>query len=95
MNRVLIAGTVLLLAAVVAVGIGSDHAAAQPAAPRGKWEYKVLTPTAIEELGGKDGGALAAGLNKLGDEGWELVAIEPGHVPPPVKLPRYVFKRPK
>jgi len=75
--------------------MGSSYAIAQPAAQRSKWEYRVLTPSAIEELDGKDVGTLAAGLYKLGDDGWELVTIEPGHVSPPVKLPRYVFKRPK
>jgi hypothetical protein len=66
----------------------------KPAAAR-KWEYNILTTIEIEKLSGQQAGALVAGLNKLGEEGWELVAIEPGHVPPPVRLPRYVFKRPR
>jgi hypothetical protein len=37
-----------------------------------KWEYKVLTKDEILELGNKD---FTAGLNKLGDEGWELIAV--------------------
>ena len=53
--------------------------AAGPAAPEKavsagpKWEYKVLTKDEIAELANKD---LAAGLNKLGEEGSELVAIQ-------------------
>jgi hypothetical protein len=49
-------------------------------APR--WEYRVLTKEQMLDLGKKD---LATGLNKLGDEGWELVAVEPA----------FIFKRPK
>jgi Bacterial type II/III secretion system short domain len=40
--------------------------------PGPKWEYKVLTKGEIAELANKD---FAAGLNKLGDEGWELIAV--------------------
>ena len=47
-----------------------------------KWEYRVLTKEQLLDLGKKD---LAAGLNALGDEGWELIAVEPS----------YIFKRPK
>jgi hypothetical protein len=50
------------------------------AAPR--WEYRVLTKEQVSELGKKD---LAAGLNKLGDDGWELVAVDAA----------YIFKRPR
>jgi hypothetical protein len=46
-----------------------------------RWEYRVLTKEDILVLGKKD---LAAGLNQLGEDGWELVAAEP-----------YIFKRPK
>lgn len=95
MKQVLIVGALLLPAMVMTVGMGSGHLVAQPSAPRSKWEYKVLSPPAIETLGGMEVEALAAGLNILGDAGWELVAIEPGHLPAPVKLPRYVFKRPR
>ena len=52
--------------------------ATQPAAtgqPGVKWEYKALTRSEILQLGDKD---LTTGLNKLGDEGWELVSSIPG-----------------
>jgi hypothetical protein len=39
------------LAAVVVVGARPPGGAAQPAAPRGRWEYRVLTPKEIEGLG--------------------------------------------
>ena len=58
-----------------------------PQASQPKWEYLVRQAARHGE------GAEA--LNKLGEEGWELVAIEPGHASPPVSLPRYVFKRQK
>jgi hypothetical protein len=47
-----------------------------------KWEYRILTKEQILEVGKKD---LAAGLNKLGDQGWELAAVETA----------FIFKRPK
>jgi hypothetical protein len=47
-----------------------------------RWEYRVLTKEQVVDLGKKD---LAAGLNALGDDGWELVVTEPA----------FIFKRPK
>jgi len=47
-----------------------------------QWEYRVLTKAQILDLGKKD---LATGLNKLGDDGWELAAFDAA----------YIFKRPK
>jgi hypothetical protein len=76
-------GLVLL---AVGVGGGNGQTAAAPAqektgaAPR--WEYRVLSKQRIIDLGKKD---LAAGLNALGDEGWELVVVDS----------TYIFKRPK
>jgi hypothetical protein len=37
------------------------------------WEYRILTKEQIIELGKKD---LTTGLNKLGEQGWELAAVE-------------------
>jgi hypothetical protein len=37
------------------------------------WEYRILMKEQIIELGKKD---LTAGLNKLGEQGWELAAVE-------------------
>jgi hypothetical protein len=59
-----------------------------------RWEYKIQTSDTLTELGQGD---LAAGLNKLGDEGWELIsvpAVEPGRA---FGRPRgdCYFKRPK
>ena len=39
----------------------------------GKWEYRLLSKDRILELGKQD---LVAGLNKLGQEGWELAGID-------------------
>jgi hypothetical protein len=66
-----------------------------------RWEYKALSHDEIKALEFKRRGTDTAegGLNMLGDEGWELVAIEP-----PVRGPAspfgdrpalYVFKRQK
>jgi hypothetical protein len=60
-----------------------------------KWEYQVLTKEQVAGLGKKD---LAAGLNKLGDESWELVAVEAAS-PPEVQVGKptgpvtFYFKR--
>jgi hypothetical protein len=50
-------------------------------AARPRWEYKVLSEGDISRLG-KDG--LTTGLNKLGEDGWELVGFE---------KTRFIFKR--
>jgi hypothetical protein len=74
--------------ALLAVGImATPWTAAQvPAQKRSvsgaKWEYRVLTREQILDLGKKN---LADGLNQLGEEGWELTAIDGP----------YIFKRPK
>ena len=47
-----------------------------------KWEYQILTKEQVIEVGKKD---LTTGLNKLGDQGWELAAVETA----------YIFKRAK
>jgi uncharacterized protein (TIGR03067 family) len=39
-----------------------------------KWEYRVVKKAQVLELGKND---LTAGLNKLGEEGWELVSVQP------------------
>jgi hypothetical protein len=73
---------------LLAIGVaGSVLQVAAPAAehePQAmlRWQYKVLTKEQLLELGNKD---LAAGLNKLGDQGWELVGFKDG----------YIFKRSK
>lgn len=45
----------------------------EKARPAVKWEYRVLSRDHLLEAGDKN---LEKGLNKLGDEGWELVTIE-------------------
>jgi hypothetical protein len=70
----------------LALGLLSGPPAAPAAEPRPeaapRWEYRVLTKEQLLELGKKD---LTAGLNALGDDGWELVAAEPS----------FIFKRAK
>jgi hypothetical protein len=76
---------VALIVLFIAAGFLPFSAASAAEANRGtacRWEYRVLTEEQLLALGQKD---LAAGLNKLGDEGWELVTAGP----------RYIFKRPK
>src|SRR6516162_1884631 len=74
---------VLLIAAVVSATSQVEVRAADATSyVVTKWEYRVLTKEQILDLGKKD---LAAGLNQLGDEGWELAAVESA----------YIFKRPR
>jgi hypothetical protein len=73
------------LALLFALAGSAVPAAAAPEEPPDavpRWEYRVLTRDQVTELGKKD---LAAGLNRLGDDGWELTAIDTA----------YIFKRPK
>ncbi|HVS37770.1 MAG TPA: secretin N-terminal domain-containing protein [Gemmataceae bacterium] len=88
------------MALIVVIAVGSSALAGDagkdpgklnaPASP--KWEYKALKATEIIDLGKGDQNA---GLNVLGDEGWELVAVEPsvpgGRV---LKESSFYFKRP-
>ena len=61
---------------VIAVAGGTSPGAPPTAESRPdtvvQWEYRVLTKAQVMELGMQD---LAAGLNRLGDEGWELAAV--------------------
>lgn len=62
-------------------------------APRQQWEYRTLSRDAIAELGNKD---LNTGLNKLGEEGWELVALAAdANLNRKGSWAEYYFKRPK
>jgi hypothetical protein len=74
----------VFLAIAVAAGASGVGALSAQAASEAvtQWEYRVLTREQVIDLGKKD---LAAGLNRLGDEGWELAAVEPA----------FIFKRPK
>ncbi|MBI3821332.1 MAG: hypothetical protein HY289_01485 [Planctomycetes bacterium] len=65
---------------------------ARPAAPkpepvRVRWEYHVDYAGNIKSMGD---GSLQAGLNKLGADFWELVALETGTN----KVTAYIFRRP-
>jgi hypothetical protein len=51
-----------------------------------QWEYRVLTKNQILELGKNE---LASGLNRVGGDGWQLVAVEPS------QPPTFYFKRPR
>jgi hypothetical protein len=76
---------VVLLALGVTVGIVPLSAASAAESKPDvlfQWEYRVLTEEQVIALGKKD---LAAGLNELGNEGWELVTVGA----------HYIFKRPK
>jgi hypothetical protein len=64
-----------VLLAASGVNAGGDTKGALP-----RWEYRVLSKDQLLQQGKQD---LAAGLNSLGKQGWELVGIDGG----------YIFKR--
>src|SRR5437763_17022518 len=76
-----------------APAFGQGARSATPA----KWEYRVLTRERVAALGKSD---LAAGLNRLGEEGWQLVAVEPAFTPEksskdPARAAHFFLMRPK
>jgi RNA polymerase sigma factor (sigma-70 family) len=90
---------------VPAEGVGSTPAPppaqAGQAAAWSRWEYKALTRTGVQDLGhdAKDGDQLTSGLNRLGAQGWKLVAVDPGVQTgtgaTKIQTPStYVFRRP-
>jgi type II secretory pathway component GspD/PulD (secretin) len=72
------------LAGDAARDAGKANAAASP-----KWEYKILTKDGVADLGK---GEVGAGLNALGDDSWELIAVEPGGRS--ARESSFYFKRP-
>ena len=72
---------VLLAAACVVMSPATPAAELRPGIAF-QWEYRVLTEEQIVGLAKRD---LAAGLNKLGEEGWELATAGT----------HYIFKRPR
>lgn len=84
---------------------GGPIVAAAPATSGG-WAYKVMPRAEIIEMApGHRGeyilpkdllGDLNGGLQVLGEQGWELVAVEPYHTEGYVRWPAmYVFRRPR
>jgi Domain of unknown function (DUF4177) len=109
-SKLKFAALLFVLMAGAAV-FSSRHAAGQQPSPptadktdakvRIKWEYKALSYDEIKALEFNKRGTDTAdyGLNMLGDEGWELVAIEPPVAGPVYGIggrpALYVFKRAK
>jgi RNA polymerase sigma factor (sigma-70 family) len=93
-TKLRIVAGVLCLAAVIGLGVGglayptqaqdnsSSGGASQQRRPgRLRWEYKALTRADLTKLAPRDSkNKLTDGLNDLGNDGWELVGIEPGSV---------------
>jgi hypothetical protein len=86
----------LLASVVLVLGLGPIANAAEPPTAtltqtdkkleaKVKWEYKALTVADIEKLAPKGSqDKLTDGLDSLGDQGWELVAVAPGFPELPV-----------
>jgi hypothetical protein len=85
----LLAAFLLLLAPSLSTTAGADQPAATLAQTdkkteaKVKWEYKALTSSDIEKLAPKGSqDKFTDGLDSLGDQGWELVAIAPSQPEP-------------
>jgi hypothetical protein len=81
-------------AVVLLVNCQSARTVAAREAAKQRWEYKEITQLGVSRLGDPDQktpNATELGLNTLGDEGWELVAVSSNNG----GLERYIFKRPK
>src|SRR5271169_6346014 len=63
----------VLFGVVAGIPLGSAFGQTERSGTSVKWEYRVLTQEKVAELGKND---VAAGLNILGEEGWQLVAVE-------------------
>ena len=85
---------IVIALALIALGTVTclAEAPAGKAAGRPQWEYQTLSRVKVTELGKND---FAAGLNKLGDDGWELVAVTPSLDAPPGRPAEYYFKQAK
>jgi hypothetical protein len=81
MHKTISLGFAVLVVWIVSGAPCSTRAEEPKAAPLVRWDYRVVTKEQLLELGNKD---LVAGLNNLGDEGWELAAVDGV----------YIFKRP-
>jgi hypothetical protein len=77
-KSVKMATAVVLGLALVAWSIGPRNASGQHA----KWEYKYVKMTAVELLGTESAIEQSViQLNRFGDDGWELISIQPKHDP--------------
>jgi hypothetical protein len=104
----LIALLLVTVAASAGAVLLAGHSAAAPAPPAGAkgWEYKMLFDFGISELVKPANPmepergdfplrrSFADGMNKLGADGWELVAVAPASQIPNAHTV-YYFKRPK
>jgi hypothetical protein len=97
MKRLLLVVLVLAAGFSAATWLGSSPLAdAQPPAKGPQWQYVVYDHSDLMALGDK---RIGPNLTKLGEQGWELVAITPGirgeKGEDVVKLTTYFFKRPR
>jgi hypothetical protein len=67
-----------LLGAAAGTSLAAEPGPGPTPAGPAKWEYRILTREQVAKLGKND---VVAGLNRLGKDGWELVAVEPALAP--------------
>lgn len=76
MQRAFALGMLILITGLLLLARPDSQAKAVPSPGSGgfKWEYKVYTEVDLANL--SEAKTLEDSLNKLGEEGWELVAIK-------------------
>lgn len=82
-NKLLIAFLIALTGILISLQFFNENISAKD---KDAWEYTSLEVSTAGPSG-------VSQINKLGDEGWELVAIEPTRTAGTYHI--YVFKRPK
>jgi hypothetical protein len=97
MRNSLSVGFLFVACCFMGPGVNPPHpAVAQPPpAKRVQWQYSVYDHSDLKALGGK---TIGANLSKLGEAGWELVAVVPGITGEKgveIKQTTYFFKRTK
>ncbi len=86
---VLVVAVLIVTASMFALGLGTNKAQEkEKALPVAKWEYRVATSARASD----DPQQI---LNKLGEDGWELVSYTPAAQPSGASTFQAVLKRPK
>jgi hypothetical protein len=102
MKKLWFALALLVVFGIIGATSWPSAAVGEQRAAQAKWEYKALSRAEVEDQaprGSKH--KLTEGMNTLGSEGWELVAVEPGATVSKFgggfgTFPStYLFKRPK
>jgi Domain of unknown function (DUF4177) len=85
--------TALVLGMVVCVALVAAPAPKDPPPAKGtRWEYKVFNVGGLWAVAGEGNQSTEKSLNKLGEDGWEMIAAVPSN---PGGAAQWNFKRAK